>query len=60
MASKRYNPTKGRHKHLPTDEEHTRRGCFMADLLDGTIVATTMTESRVGGRLRIDYEDPNG
>lgn len=59
MASKRYNPSKARHLHLPVDDEHTRRACFMADLLDGTIQATSMTESRVGGRLRIDYEDPD-
>lgn len=35
---------------------------FMADLLDGTIVATRLVEKRNpgNGKLELEYDDPNG
>ncbi len=57
MAARKkpYNPHRGpasTHAHLYAE--------FMADLLDGTIKATSVEEKRTGQRVDLEYTDPNG
>ena len=60
-AKKIYKRTKPKRFVLPTAEEF-ERGCFLEDLLDGTVKATGMEEIKnpQGKLLRIEYDDPNG
>lgn len=63
MASRRKTYTRSKPEHLRAPPgEAFQHACFLADLLDGTIVATALHEVRDGnGRLqRIEYDDPNG
>lgn len=60
MASKKrkkYNPHR---RSAPNDENMYEE--FMADLLDGTVKADKLVESRNpgNGKLDLDYDDPNG
>lgn len=58
MATRRYQRTKAAHTKLPPNDAF-EAASFMADLLDGTINATSITITRLNERaIRIDYEDP--
>jgi len=46
-------------REAPSDKH--QYAAFIADLLDGTVKASKLVESRDGrGRLVLDYDDPNG
>lgn len=56
MATRKTFIPKGK---TPTDAH--RYAAFVADLLDGTVKATKLIESRDGsGKLVLEYDDPNG
>lgn len=59
MAQKRYTITNPRHSKFPRTEQELM-ACFMADLLDGSVVATSLAKARGSkGELVLNYEDPN-
>lgn len=64
MASKRKTftlPPQANGKDPPRDDDPAMYAAFMGALLDGTIAATALIESRRGnGKLQFDYDDPNG
>lgn len=61
MASaKKTHTRKPARRHLPATEDFDY-GCFMQDMLEGEIQATTLEEEREGGKLiKIEYDDPDG
>lgn len=58
MARKSYARTKPEHLRAPPSDGYTY-AAFMADLLTNTVQATQLIEDRPGGRLRLQYEDPD-
>jgi hypothetical protein len=58
MAIKPYVRTKPKHVIAPNLEAVTKT-CFINDLLDGTVKATTATTVKSNGQfVRVDYNDP--
>jgi hypothetical protein len=59
MARRNYSKSKPRHTKVANGNEIDRL-CFLADLVDGTISATTYIESRnPRGRItQISYDEP--
>lgn len=54
-ARKTFNPKNTRR------DDQSDYGEFMAALLKGDVVATKLIETRQGnGKLKIEYDDPNG
>lgn len=61
MASRRKSFTPPVTPGPPRDDDPSVYSAFVAAMLNGTIVATKAVEVRKGnGRLRLDYDDPNG
>lgn len=63
MASARKSYSRSRPQHIAApDTERFTKACFINDLLEGVIRATSVSEVRDGnGRLiRLEYDDPQG
>jgi hypothetical protein len=60
-ARKQYVRTRGKHKLAPPTEG-AEFGCFINDVVDGTIQASKALPIRDGQNrlVRIDYDDPDG
>jgi hypothetical protein len=54
-ARKTHTPKGG-----PANTEQQAYAAFVGDLLDGTVKAVKLIETKPGGKLKLEYDDPNG